>query len=174
MSTKIVETLVQPRPVKEGETFIVKGGKAYVGNDEVTIPQLSYVDVGGADGHWEANLQDYLYARGQAGSRGGVRPRNQVMLSAGILVDVEEQHAKVRVVQLYAPPVPKDCVVRCIEHFQHVRAQEVNDNTVITVSGRALGDFGESLSHAFERPVKVKEGMTVGQLVSCIESTQQA
>lgn len=164
------------RPIKEGETFIVKGGKAYVGVEEVTIPQLSYVvldDGKGADGQWEANINDFLFDHGMVNRRSGARPRNHVMMSAGKVVDVEKQKSKVKVVQVYTPPVPKDCVVRCVEHFQHVNAAQVTDDTVITVSYNDLTKFGKSLSYAFGRPINVQRGMTVAQLVSLIEGTPQ-
>jgi hypothetical protein len=161
----------QPRPIKEGETFIVKGGKAYVGDERVTIPQLSYVQLnGGADGHWEMSLNDYLFPRGMAKSRSesGERPRNHVMMSAGILVDVEKQNCRVTVVQVYKPPVAKDCVVRCVEHFQHMPAAQVTDDTIITGDYHTLDEFGKSLSHAFGKPILVEKGVRVSQLVSNI------
>jgi hypothetical protein len=167
------ETRIKPvRPVKVGETFVVEGGRAYVGDDEVTIPQLSYVvlDGGkGADGQWEANINDFFFDRGMVPRRSGERPRNHVMMSAGILVDVEEQHIPVKVAQVYTPPVPKDCVVRCVEHFQHIPAAQVNDDTVVTVSCNDLTEFGKSLSFAFGKPIDIRRGMTVAQLVHHIE-----
>ena len=163
-------SVTTPRLIKDGEAFIVKGGKTFVGDEEVTVPQLSAVTIGGAPGQWEANINDFFFEHNMRNRRYGLRPRNHVMLSAGILVDVADGQKPVTIVQVYTPPVPKTCVVRCVEHFQGIPAEKVNDDTVITADLNTLEKFGASLSYAFGQPVEVTKGMTVAELVARIES----
>ncbi len=158
------------RIIKNGETFVVKGGKTFVGNDEVTVPQLSAVTFGGAPGQWEANMNDFFFEHQMRDRRYGLRPRNRVMLSAGILVNMEDRQEPVTVLEVYTPPVPKTCVVRCVEHFQGIPATQVNDDTVVTGNYHKLEEFGKSLSYAFGQPVAVEKGMTVAELVAQIEN----
>lgn len=158
------------RPVKVGETFIVKDGKAYVGDDEVTVPRLSSVEIDGMRCTWERGMGEDPQTTGVIKNTSLISkgyPKMQAMDPFSMLIDPGALSKPVKVLKLYE--TVEQIVIRRLANALNIPPAQINEDTVIGLSGMDRANFSDFLSTEVACMVVVNDGMTMGQLVNQIE-----